>query len=147
MDKRATLACMDAYLNIAQYQGFFTYGEAYGHIVEGEEVEFRLFIETLHEGVFTGRVIDWGGCGADGEVAAVRGYVEEGHISFIKQYEHYHEMDEWGRKWDYDQLNGHKVIYEGQLDEAAHTYYGTWEIESSDHQMISSGTWRMRLQE
>ena len=139
-------------LSIGQWQGFFRYGREYGNL-EGQEAEFRLFVEEYKNGQFTGRIIDWEGVGANGEVAKVSGFIKEGFISFVKQYAYFHTFDRNGNDLDAPDLPGHKVVYEGRFDEKLNVFTGQWEIRmevghSPDYTIeeVSTGTWRMHAQ-
>lgn len=141
---------MDNLLYIGQWQGFFKYGPEYGTIVEGHEVEFRLFIEEYERGQFRGRIIDWDGLGVDGEVSVMKGFINEGAVSFTKHYGQNFIIDELGNSSIIEGLPGHTVIYEGHFDEKMKCFVGTWEIvidleHTTDvtFQEILSGTWRM----
>jgi hypothetical protein len=139
-------------LHIGQWQGFFVYGPEYGNLLEGKEAEFRFFIEEYNQGKFSGKVIDWEGIGADGEVSAMEGFIEHNTIRFTKQYAQLMVIDEWGNTTDAPGLPGHQVSYEGNFDVAAECFYGSWEISISMEQVgefsveeIARGTWRMKL--
>lgn len=141
---------MENILHIGQWQGFFKYGPAYGEIVEGQEAEFRLFVEAYHEGTFSGRVIDWDGFGVDGEVSILEGFVDADLISFTKQYDKRFFIDELGNPFVDDTLPGHKVFYQGRFDAHSNQFVGHWEIiEEVAHtpqvtfEQVASGTWRM----
>ena len=140
-------------LQIGQWQGFFTYGDAYGQLMSGQEVEFRMFIEHIENGQFSGRVIDWEGVGAVGEESVISGFIADHLISFKKVYPRLHVMDEFGNLSTFEDLPGYTVEYEGYYDESQQSYSGTWEIiitidETADSMLeeVSSGTWRMKLQ-
>ena len=121
---------MDNLLYIGQWQGFFKYGPEYGTIVEGQEAEFRLFIEEYKDGEFSGRVIDWEGFGANGEVSIVKGFVNGEMIGFTKQYDQSFIIDECGNSSIEQGIPGHKVIYEGRFDKKENHFFGQWEIVS-----------------
>lgn len=144
---------MDNLLYIGQWQGFFQYGPEYGSIVAGQEAEFRIFIEEVIEGQFKGRVIDWDGLGANGEISSVKGFISGNFINFTKQYSENYLIDEWGDCITQDVVPGHKVVYEGNYDKMSNTFIGTWEIsidmEHTPHLTIEdvmTGTWRMHRQ-
>lgn len=137
-------------LSIGQWQGFFRYGPEYGFL-EGQEAEFRLFIEEFNNGQFTGRIIDWEGLGADGQVSQVKGFINKGFISFVKQYACLHAFDDYGNNLEAPDIPGHKVVYEGRFDEKLNVFTGKWEISIEvEHtsgwtlEEVSSGTWHMQ---
>jgi hypothetical protein len=142
---------MSDLLYIGQWQGFFSYGPEYGEIVHGQEVEFRLFIEEYNEGQFSGKVIDWEGIGANGEISEVKGFIDEDHISFTKIYPKYYILDEWGNESIEQDASGLSVTYEGKFDMQNKCFTGSWEITYSGEQVgeflieeITTGTWRMK---
>ncbi len=142
--------CMAHLLSVGQYQGFFQYGPEYGGIVAGKEAEFRLFVELFSEGQFEGRIIDWEGMGADGEIAIVKGFIKDTFISFTKQYPTNLGIDEWGNTFKTDDLEGYIVYYEGQFNPQKDCFSGKWEIVSVLEDQpdftvedVATGTWRM----
>lgn len=148
--RKATKSAMDNLLYIGQWRGFFKYGPEYGTIVEGNEAEFRLFVEEYKDGEFSGRIIDWDGLGVDGEVSVMKGFINEGVVSFTKHYDQNFIIDELGNSSIIEGVAGHTVIYEGHFDETMNYFVGTWEIaidleHTSDVtlQEIWAGTWRM----
>ena len=141
---------MSDLLYIGQWQGFIRYGPEYGEVVGNSEAEFRMFIETIADGQFTGRAIDWQGMGANGETSTVKGFVDGHIINFIKEYPYLLQMDEWGNCYTDTSVPGHTVTYEGRYDAAANCFFGTWEIAvetgmigGSIIEDISTGTWHM----
>ena len=140
-------------LSIGQWQGFFCYGPEYGSL-EGSEAEFRFFVEEFHSGQFAGRIIDWEGIGANGEVAIVKGFLKEDFISFTKQYDKCNVLDEEGNAVLLPDQPGHQVKYEGRFNPLTNAFEGTWEITITvDHTTdkttgyVSTGTWRMYKQD
>lgn len=145
---------MSDLLYIGQWQGFFSYGPEYGDIIQGQEVEFRLFIEEYSDGQFTGRVIDWEGIGANGEVAEVKGFIRSDYISFTKKYPEFYVLDEWGNESIEQDMPGHSVVYEGRYDFQNKCFMGSWEITMSGEligefliEEITTGKWRMKREE
>lgn len=141
---------MNDLLSIGQWQGFFKYGPEYGTIIEGNEAEFRLFIEEYNDGKFSGRIIDWDGLGADGEVSEMQGFIDGDLISFKKQYFRSFIIDEFGNTSVEEDVPGHTVIYEGRFDKKTNNFLGKWEIvRELSHtpyltlEEVLSGTWRM----
>ena len=141
---------MDNLLYIGQWQGFFKYGPEYGTIVEGQEAEFRLFIEDHKDGEFSGRIIDWEGFGVNGEVSVVKGFVNGDLISFTKQYSQSFIIDDWGNSSTEEKVPGHRVLYEGRFDKKTNHFLGAWEIvRDLAHtpeltlEEVMTGTWRM----
>lgn len=143
---------MTPMISIGQYQGYYRYGPEYGEIVEGKEVEFRMFIDQVFNYQFSGKVIDWDGFGAEGEVAFVSGFVQDDMISFVKQYDRSFIIDEFGVSSIVENQPGHKVEYEGHYDVATRSFIGTWEIKVDSEDLgdfiveeLVTGTWRMSI--
>jgi hypothetical protein len=141
---------MNSLLEIGQWQGFFTYGPEYGEIVRNKDAEFRLFIEQLNDDQFSGRIIDWEGMGAEGEISIVKGFVHGELISFTKTYSNFLAIDEFGNSENYADMPGHTVYYEGQYVKETNIFEGTWEIReetASTNEIliedIATGTWFM----
>lgn len=141
---------MNDILHIGQWQGFFRYGPEYGELLEGQEAEFRLFVEECGEGQFAGRIIDWEGVGANGEVATVHGFITKDLISFTKKYSAFHGFDEDGDVVSIEDVEGHCVEYEGRFDAPANSFSGTWEIRTEIGMVgdkiieeVATGSWRM----
>jgi hypothetical protein len=141
---------MEDFLHIGQWQGFFQYGSEYGEYIEGKEVEFRLFIENFEKGNFSGRIIDWEGVGANGEVSKVEGFINGNFISFRKGYPQLLIIDEWGETSTHPATTGHTVAYEGNYDHDKNYFFGTWQISFEIGQVgeflveeLNNGTWRM----
>ena len=143
---------METLLSIGQWLGFYKYGPDYGYL-PGTEVQFRLFIEEIHEGQFTGRIIDWNESAGDSKISSVIGFIKGNFISFVKQYENFHAVDQFGNSYESPELRGPKVEYEGNFDQDTNTFYGRWEIativqETNDEivERLSRGTWRIHHQ-
>jgi hypothetical protein len=79
-----------------QWVGYFTYGQEYGEEVVGEKVQFRLFVDSFKDELFSGRSVDLEGIGANYEVAQIKGYIDGHFISFTKEYPHFYGLDEAG---------------------------------------------------
>jgi hypothetical protein len=138
-------------LHVGQWQGFYKYGSTYSPEVEGHEVEFRLFIEEYHEGIFSGRIIDWSGLGADGEISVVEGFTENGFISFTKTYAEKYSIDEWGRGSIEEGEGGYTVTYQGRFNHHEGLFEEAWELTmleehkpESTEEWLMTGTWIMR---
>ncbi len=145
---------MEEILFIGQWQVFFKYGKEYGEYVDGNEVEFRLFIEQYSKNAFVGRAIDWEGIGANGEVSVIKGFIDGNLISFIKQYNTYLELDESGASKEHDDEAPTIVTYEGLFNRATNSFTGRWEISRDIAPVgenwieeVITGTWRMKKEE
>lgn len=145
---------MEDIIHIGQWQGFFKYGRSYGGFLDGKEAEFRMFIETYDKGRFTGRIIDWEGFGAEGEVATLSGSIDGNAIRFTKQYNQLLLLDELGNLSADPRHPGYTVHYEGTYDLKTKCFYGRWKIsiyyEDSGETLVDqrgAGTWRMLCQD
>lgn len=141
---------MDSLLYIGQWQGFYSYGPEYGEYVEGKEAEFRLFIEEITKDQFSGRVIDWDGFSADGQISEVKGFISGQVISFIKKYPNCRLMDEFGNVEVVEDMPNIEVLYKGKFDGAKNSFVGQWEIAQDLEQeeglikkYITTGIWRL----
>lgn len=137
-----------------QWVGHFVYGPEYGEEMNGEKVQFRVFIDKSMNGAFAGRSVDLEGIGANYEVAQVKGFLEEGLISFTKQYPHYYELDEGGGTFE-DKNKPHPLVaYTGEYNDTTKTFTGDWEMRMDIAPVgaywledICAGTWEMRKDE
>lgn len=134
-----------------QWMGHFTYGSEYGEELNGEKVQFRLFIEWHENGQFRGKSIDLEGIGANFEIAQVKGFLQENFISFTKEYPHFYGVDENGRISHNEEQPHPVVCYEGQFDEYLKIFRGEWELEidikpfGEDWAIdVYRGTWEIR---
>lgn len=121
---------MSISLSIGQWQGFYQYGEGYGEYLVGKEAEFRMFIEEYADGVFKGRVIDWAGIAANGQVSILNGFIENNFISMTKEYPEPFVVDKWGNEVKGVKQKGHTVEYEGFYEESTNRFVGSWGIVS-----------------
>jgi len=111
-----------------------------------------MFIENYEAGKFSGRVIDWEGLGAQGEVSKLSGFIDGNFISFTKEYTHLHVIDQWGNTASHSDVPGHMVFYKGVYDRDSKCFHGSWktspEVVTIDELTIEevntgTGTWRM----
>jgi hypothetical protein len=137
-----------------QWKGFFEYGTQYGDKLSGEKVEFRLFLKHSDNGEFEGTCADLEGMGSSFEVSKIRGFTDHTFISFTKEYEQYHSIDEEGNL--YPQTTGQRprLSYNGQYDKSTNSFRGNWEIISNERLyfdgslvQFSTGIWEMMKDE
>ncbi|NTS42463.1 hypothetical protein HRG84_16295 [Flavisolibacter sp. BT320] len=134
-----------------QWVGHFAYGPDYGEEMNGEKVQFRVFIDRSKNGGFVGRSVDLEGIGANFEVAEVKGFLEEGLISFTKQYPHFYALDEAGNTVE-DKNKPHPLVaYTGTYNQSTKTFTGDWEMRVAIAPVgtywledVCTGTWEMR---
>ena len=78
---------------------------------------------------FTGAVWEEEFSGITGKKLTVKGYIDEDHISFVKQYPCLYEYDENGKVLIDDSQPGHDVLYDGYWDKSEGKWNGEWEVE------------------
>ena len=137
-----------------QWIGYYSYGPEYGEIVNGEKVEFRLFINTFQNGEFIGKSIDLDGITINQEVGKVRGFINDNFISFTKQFPYYEGIDEDGNSYEDRSKVPTPILYTGYYDERSKAFTGNWEIREDIMPVgegwlenIATGTWEIRKDE
>ncbi len=133
-----------------QWIGHFTYGPSYGEELNGEKVQFRLFINECSNREFWGKSIDLEGIGANYEVAEIKGFLKEDFISFTKLYPHYYQIDEGGNTSTELNSRHPEIHYEGFYDSHLKKITGKWEMSFDLEQVgedwledVCSGTWEI----
>ena len=134
-----------------EWSGHFTYGPGYDKL-RGTSVPFTLFLEDLGDDQFKGTCIDEETIERKIPPAAVKGFLEDNYVSFIKQYENLFKMDKQGNKVPVKSLEVPELRYEGSWDPATELFTGIWELEGkmtlfgigfSHNRIIGEGTWEM----
>ncbi len=99
--------------------------------LNGNEIpfRFRMDVELNEKLSFTGKVWEDEFSGLSGKELTVKGYIDEDHISFVKQYPCAYEIDENGEVLIDESRKGHHVIYDGYWDEVNGCWLGEWEVE------------------
>ncbi|GEP97105.1 hypothetical protein [Chitinophaga cymbidii] len=124
-------------LYAGKWTGQYTYGDEYAEELRGLSVPFIIDIQVDDDGELEGMCMDM-----DEEQleAVVKGYIEDGYISFIKKYM---ETDPGGEPVFMD------IHYYGEYRDGA--FAGEWEIEwsvineaGSRVEYLSTGIWEMR---
>jgi hypothetical protein len=133
-----------------QWFGYFNYGPEYGPQLEGKRVYFSLLIEAKPDGQFTGTCIELEGIGASEEISSLTGFVENGFISFTKEYKRYGTIDENGWEGDYEGQLKPRLFYTGQMNYATQTCKGHWEMWAGEvldgdgsQVFVTTGSWQM----
>jgi len=91
--------------------------------------EFRMEVELDDEQSFTGTVWEEEFSGITGKGLTVKGFIDENHISFVKQYPCLYDAGENGEIIIDESKHGHEVIYDGHWNEELGSWFGEWEIE------------------
>lgn len=120
-----------------KWTGQYTYGDEYADDIRGLSVPFIIDITVDADGELAGMCVDM-----DEEQleAAVKGYIEDGYISFIKKYMETGSTEEPAVP---------EIHYYGEYRDGA--FVGEWEIEwsvineaGSRVEYLSTGIWEMR---
>jgi hypothetical protein len=113
---------------LGQWLGYYEYGPGYGKRLRGNQVMFRLFIDSFSNGEFEGRAFDFEGIGANYTVAQIKGFVKGNLISFTKQYPHYYYTDKNGDTV-IDETRAHPVVnYQGEYNASTNSISGDWDL-------------------
>jgi len=132
-----------------QWVGYFSYGPEYGEELYGEKVAFRLFLDDLGNGEFTGKCIDSESKDSNPETSIVKGFVVEDFINFIKKYPSHFFIDEQGNNIIDEEKPGHLLTYTGLYDKKEKSFKGEWEIWTNDKHFtdgsfdVLTGIWAM----
>ena len=113
------------------WSGRYSYGEPIN-----ETHSFKLMV-TLIDGVFDGHCIDEEFSKHTNLQPSVKGFIDDGFISFVKQYPCAFEQMENGEFVIDINRRGHEVIYEGNYNEDAGCWEGEWEIEVAESPIIN----------
>ena len=130
--------------------GTATYGDNYPESLKGKQAPFELTIKAA-DGSFSGTCED--------EItkphlltpASINGFVEDGFISFIKQYPYRFHLKEDGSVETDMERNHPEIHYSGMFNEETNTFSGIWEIEVIIEEGIEnnlsyflSGNWEIK---
>jgi hypothetical protein len=131
----------------------------YGYSFDEESenfFSFEIFVD-FNDGSFQGTVFEEEFSGFTGDSVAIKGFIEEDFISFVKTYPYYYASNENGEMIVDKQMKGHEVVYEGFFNTETGEWNGEWEIlmhEEKDKSMIGRyitksiiGPWKMKLKE
>jgi len=136
---------------LGQWLGYYEYGPDYGERFEGQQVQFRIFVDAQQNGQFQGRCIDFDGFGANLLVAQIIGFVDGNVISFTKHYPSHFSTDDDGN-CTIDESRPHSVInYQGIYDRTRNIIYGDWDIRTEveyfflmKRTYVVKGSWEMK---
>ena len=126
------------------WEGHFSYGKEYDKEIF-DAVHFRLRLEEFSPGQFQGKCIELEGSTANPHLATVKGFVEGGFISFIKEYPVYYRSDGKGHSAPITDKPTPMISYQGNYDWENNVYSGYWEFDYVDGRgIVGTGSWEMR---
>ena len=123
------------------WQGFYEYGSGYELPYFGQRVLIKASITDIN-GCFTGKIEEDDSVFSTKLNATIKGFVEDGFISFVKQYQKYPIISD-----DYSSIITYEdktleIEYEGILDENNNSIYGNWYIMTvKNDEIASQGIW------
>lgn len=123
------------------WQGFYEYGSGYELPYFGQRVLIKASITDIN-GCFTGKIEEDDSVFSTKLNATIKGFVEDGFITFIKQYQKYPIISD-----DYSSIITYEdktleIEYEGILDENNNSIYGNWYIMTvKNDEIASQGIW------
>ncbi len=109
-----------------------------------------MFIEKTDGIKFQGKIIDWAGIGANGEVAEMEGFFENTEIRFVKQYAENLYFDDQGNSFQEGSSHFSIVIYDGIFNANEGRFEGDWTIYHKNNEKdfletVMGGTWVLHL--
>ena len=106
-------------------------GKYYDIDQEGNEspFSFRMDVELDSKMNFSGSVWEEEFSELSGKNLSVKGYIDDKHISFVKQYPCLYAYDENGKAIIDTSKQGHEVIYDGYWNDKTGVWIGEWEVE------------------
>lgn len=122
-------------------QGFYEYGSGYDLPYFGQRVNIIASITDVN-GSFTGEIKEDDSEFSTKLNANIKGFVEDGFISFVKQYPKYPIISD-----DYSSIITYEnktleIEHEGILDDNNNSIYGNWYIMTENNDEIASqGIW------
>ena len=135
---------------LGQWIGQFIYGPEYGEGMWGEKVQFRLFINELSSGQFSGTSVDVEGYGANMDISIIKGFLTDDFISFTKEYSEHFIIEENGEQIKYPSKLKPRLSYEGHYNFRSKSFNGEWELWANEKLAgevsivdIFTGTWEM----
>ena len=124
-----------------KWQGFYEYGSGYDLPYFGQRVNIIASITDVN-GSFTGEIKEDDSEFSTKLNANSKGFVEDGFISFVKQYPKYPIISD-----DYSSIITYEnktleIEHEGILDDNNNSIYGNWYIMTENNDEIASqGIW------
>jgi hypothetical protein len=96
------------------WTGFYEYDSCYKATIS--KAAFRMILDDLGNGRFSGKCIDLESTGSNTGIATIEGYVEDSFISFTKEYPTFFETDESGSEIEITSTSKPLLTYMGQYD-------------------------------
>ncbi len=134
-----------------QWIGYFTYGPEYGEEMNGEKIQFRIFINEFFDGQFKGTSVDIEGFGANTDTAIINGFLADDFISFTKEYPDFFIIDDNGEKISDPSNVKPRLCYEGHYNFSSKIFSGQWELWANEELAVEgsivdifTGTWEMK---
>lgn len=127
------------------WQGFYEYGSGYNLPYFGQRVNINALITDIN-GSFTGEIEEDDSIFSTKLDAKIKGFVEDGFISFVKQYSKYPIISDEYTNIIYENAIL-EIEYEGVVDEINNSIYGNWYIMEKKNNQIdnyviaSQGIW------
>lgn len=134
-----------------KWQGTLVYGEGYDEETVGKTLDFEFDI-TDNDGEISATGKDVSGHGYNPTPSYMSGFLDEGVISFIKQYKKGLAFTEDGKEELLPEEENYEINYSGNYNEITKEFEGDWEIvmyfkpeEDPDviYSHICVGTWKM----
>ena len=123
-----------------KWQGFYEYGSGYDLPYFGQRVNIKASI-TDTNGSFTGEIKEDVSVFSVKLEATIKGFIEDGFISFLKKYPKRPIIVEHSTTIKYED-GSLEIEHEGILDENNNSIYGDWYIMTENNDEIASqGIW------
>lgn len=126
----------------------------YGYLYDDAETEYFPFEinVTLEKGSFEGTVYEEEFSRTTGDLIAIKGFIDDDFISFVKTFPYGYWKDENNNVIIDENISGHEVIYQGYFDQKKGVWSGEWEIEiereiindNNYNVQIMVGVWEMK---
>lgn len=106
-------------------------GKYYDIDQQGNEssFSFKMDVELDSKMNFSGIVWEEEFSEISGKNLSVKGFIDDDHISFVKQYPCFYAYDENGKVIIDTSKKGHEVIYDGYWNDNIGVWVGEWEVE------------------
>lgn len=127
------------------WQGFYEYGSGYDLPYFGQRVHIKASITDVN-GSFTGEIVEDGSVFSVKLEATIKGFIEDGFISFVKKYPKRPIIVEYSTRINYES-GSLEIEHEGIVDEQNNSIYGNWFIietitdEFGAFENTSQGIW------
>ena len=132
------------------WQGFYEYGSGYDLPYFGQRVNIKASITDVN-GSFTGKIDEDGSVFSAKLEATMKGFIENGFISFIKKYPKRPIIVKHSTTINYES-GSLEIEHEGIVDEQNNSIYGNWYIietitdEYGTFENATQGIWLLNKQ-